>query len=172
MEKITDHISIDQLATLFKLPDGCNDYETDTYHYVYTNAIDEGLTDAEATEAALRAEQTEQDEFYFKWYDAVHHVSEHFFNLHGLDLKTFGNPKGRPFEYKIVPTKSWNVAAASILETINGVGYFYFDSLKDFLDSGPYTARQATLTHIHWLKDYAEVYGADSPRRVFDRYMR
>lgn len=45
--------------------------------------------------------------------------------------------------------KRWEDAADKIRETINGVGYFTFYSLREFLESGPYTARQAALSHLH-----------------------
>jgi hypothetical protein len=58
------------------------------------------------------------------------------------------------------------------MEIVNGVGYFHFDNLKDFLDSGPYTPREAVLSHLHWLKDRAEVYGDVRPNLQYDRAVR
>lgn len=144
---------------------------SEAYSYAYKAAIADGATEEEAEEKAQQAEQEEQDEAWGKYADAVYEIAEDLLNKHGLTLVPLG--KGpRPFEFKIEPEKSWEDAAAEIIKTINGVGSFEFASVREFLGSGPYTARQAVLGHLHWIKRYPDVYGDSSPRTRLDRALR
>jgi hypothetical protein len=179
MKMSSDITNIDTLAKLFKLPDAEKimdlDMGSETYSYVHNEALKEGASEEQAEERAQKAEEEEQDERYKKWYDAIEAISDDLFGKHGLTLVPRKYKKKgvkRPFDFKIVPKTSWADAANKIRETINGVGVFGFDSLKDFLDSGPYTAREAVLGHIGWINDYPEVYGDYSPSHQYDRHMR
>ena len=71
--------------------------------------------------------------------------------------------------YTVKPTYSWKESAEAIRELINGYGVFYFGSLGDFIKSAGPTAREATLTHIHWMRYYPEVYGGGSTQREYNR---
>lgn len=51
-------------------------------------------------------------------------------------------------------------------------GDFHFDSLREFLASGPYTARQAVLSHLGYLKRHPHVYGGPSPRQMYEQHWR
>jgi hypothetical protein len=177
MKSVSDKININQLATLFKLPafdSYLDNWESETYSYVYNDSLKQGFSESDAEEKAVIAEGKEQSEFFNRWYDAVAAVAEKFFELHGLHLTAFGKGRkqSRPYEYKITPLKSWDDAAFKIVQTINGVGYYHFNNVKEFADSVPCTVRQAVLSHIHWVKDYAEVFGDTSPRRLYDIHMR
>jgi hypothetical protein len=171
----SDNTDMDRIAKLFSLPtsEDLMNYESDIYHYAYNQALKDGESEEEAEKTALKAEEEEQTENYHKWYDAVEHVADKFFGEHGLKVIRRRNGKdNRPFDLKLVPEKSWTDAAEKIRETINGVGYFHFDTLKELLDSGPYTAREAVLNHIGYVPQWSEVYGEGSPRSMYDRYMR
>jgi hypothetical protein len=164
-DKTSDKINIDQLAEMFGLPDWDRVDEMNQTHYW------EMSRGAEDEDAQMKAEQEAQEEVYRQWYDAVEHVGNKLFGEHDLELKPTGKQgtKDRRYDFKITPANSWNDAADKIRETINGVGDFHFSSLKEFLDSGPYTARSAVLSHLGYIKHYPAVYGGQGARQMYDR---
>lgn len=83
--------------------------------------------------------------------------------------RTTARTDKRRYDFKIVPSNSWDDAANKIRETINGVGTFHFNNLREFLSSGPYTARQAVLSHLGYIKRYPDVYGGSGARQLYDR---
>ena len=163
---------VSALATLFDLPQW-DDVDERNMDYYWDAARGAGA-DEEDEEARERAEEKARDEvrddLYNNWYDAVHRVAEDLFGEHGLELAPVGKGK-RTYELKIVPKTNWKDAADKIRETVNGVGYFHFNNLKEFLDSGPYTAQQAVLEHIGYIRRYPEVYGSTSPQRMYESAM-
>lgn len=166
--KTSDKINIDQLAKMFDLPDWDKIDEMNQQHY------SEMSRGAEDEESQIEAERAAQDEVYGQWYDAVESTASQLFEEHGLELEPTGK-QGTPtrrYDFKIVPQKSWDDAADKIRETINGVGYFHSDNLKEFLRSGPYTAREAVLSHLGHIKSYPAVYGSGSPRTMYERAWR
>lgn len=184
--KISAKVSIDRLAQLLKLPtsddmnfeDYTGDVYSDAYNYKHKEAFDEGMSDDDAEAVAIKyaeeVEAAEVNDAYRKYRHAVEHAAEKLFDQHALELVPV-KPKQKdaePWEFTVEPVKSWEDAAAKLIDTINGVGYFEFASVKDFLESGPYTARQAVLQHLHWIKDRPAVYGDSSARSIFDRDMR
>lgn len=153
--KNSDKRSLDQLATMLGI-ETSDDFIERAFRY------DPGSEEAE-TEA------------YHNYHNALMHVAENLFELHGLILAPVHFPrsdKRYPTEFQIAPEKSWDVAARKLLTTINGVGDISFSSLKDFLDSGPYTARQAVLSHLGYIGRYPDVYGTPNAERQFERYLR
>jgi hypothetical protein len=170
----SDTIDIEALAQMFGIPtfeEAWNeDVDWEAFDYARKEALENGASDDEADEKGRDAEQEDSGERFRLWHDAVTSAVEHEFEEHGLTLVPRtgrGRDSRTPWEYRVVPTVSWTDAARKILHTINGVGMFEFRNVREFLDSGPYTARQAVLKHLHWLKDRAEVYGDRSAR---DRY--
>lgn len=167
-EKTSDKTNIDQLAKMFGLPDWDKIDDMNQHHYweVSRGAGDE--------DAQMEAEREAQDEVYGQWYDAVEHAASQLFEEHGLELKPTGKQgtEKRRYDFKIEPQNSWNDAADKIRETINGVGTFHFNNLKEFLDSGPYTARQAVLSHLRWMRDYPSVYGGPGAHQMYERHWR
>lgn len=170
-QKLTDKITIAQLAELFKLPDWdrIDELNQEFYWEQSKGAPDE--------DAALEAERAAQEEVYASWYDAVEYVADQLFEEHGLELRPMpvkrrGVVDERPFVFKIVPMNSWNDAADKLRETVNGVGYFHYNNLREFLVAGPYTARQAALSHLHWIKDFPAVYGGQGPRQMYEARWR
>ena len=158
-KKIKDIINIDELARLLGLPS----YEQ--IEELNRSYIDERRAGIEDEDEDARAEAEAQQELYNKWRNAVEFVGDALFGQHLLEL----TPKKNGYEYKIVPAKDWRDAANKIRMTINGVGFFQFDTVQDFLDSGPYTAREAVLTHLNNIKDYPAVYGSTRPARMFEQ---
>ena len=183
-KKTSAVMNVNELAELFGLPSseeidesvctyGC------AYDFAYKQALSEEKSEEEAEAAAQAAEQEEREQAYQKWYDAVEFVAKHEFELHKLELvQAYKRIRGRkvdakrPYDLRVVAPYGWKDAAREIMRTINGVGMFEFSSLKEFMDSGPYTAREAALQHTHWINRHAEVYGDRSPRSMYDGRMR
>ena len=115
--------------------------------------------------------------------DAVMHVVKDCFDKHGLELVAV-RPKSkrarrewdadRSWEYMVVPNpgRSWRDAADNIRRTTNGVGQFEFATTREFLDSGPYTAREAVLQHLGWIPDWYEVYEGSKAASRVERRLR
>lgn len=168
MSKIKAKINIDQLATLLDLPtwERIDELNVDFYG--------EGLDFSEDNEEeSLQAESERQNEVFKSWHDAIMAVAEKLFENHGLELDPVKFkrkvPDGtRPYEFIIKPMVSWDDAALRTIATINGYGMFHFNSLKDFKDSGPYTARQGVLSHMQWMRYYPAIYGERSLRQQYD----
>ena len=173
-----DTVSYDDLAEMFGI-DSLGDLHEANWEYVagqgdhaYEHVLAEGESEEEAEEEAEAArEQAEyeaSDELTDKWKAGVEAAAGHEFDEHGLRLVEKGD-----WEFRIVPEKSWRDAAERIIDTINGVGYFYFPSVSEFVrstsSSGP---KEAVLSHLHWLKDRAEVYGDERPQRRYERVWR
>lgn len=163
-----DTFDLGQLAKLFELPDVDDLIESnwenfaEHSHHAYEAAISEGYTEDEAQAAGEKAEREAMDDFVYVWRRAVLGAIEPVLEEHGL---AFMEKRGF---YRVFPVKSWGHAAAEVMNTINGVGSFEFRNLREFLSSGPYTARQAVLTHLHWLKRRADVYGTMSAERRYE----
>jgi hypothetical protein len=176
--KVSDKINANELAELFGLTtyDDLHehniDYIWEAGNYAYKEALDDDASEEEAEEARDKAEQEADRELFENWHSALMNAAEYLFQEHGLTLAPVRGGEDYPFEFRVAPETSWGDAARKIVETINGVGYFHFDSLRDFLDSGPYTPRTATLEHLHYINRYPEVYGSDSARSIFDRHFR
>lgn len=174
---VQDKISANELAELLEIrsPDDFWDDVTrgeSSYSYVYDAALREGMTEEEAEEAAQKAEQEELDEAMEKYWSGLEDAAETLFGHHALDVDRVMKRGEWTGQYKISPRATWKDAAAEIMGTINGVGTFYYSSVKEFLDSGPYTPRQAVLTHLHWIKQYPDVYGTKSAGRIFESALR
>ena len=119
--------------------------------------------------------EEEEQEAYKNYKNALESVGERLFGEHGLTLVEIRGGRGKKSYtrgWKVVPTESWSKAAASIVNTINGVGQFEFNSLREFLESGPYTERQAVLSHLGWIRDWPRVYGSGTAESMLDRAMR
>lgn len=89
-------------------------------------------------------------------------VAKEVLDCYRLGLVTTSNG------FKIVPLESWNDAVRRIMYVINGLGEFLYKGVNHFLTSGPYTARQAVLSHLHYVKEYYNVYGGSTPIERFN----
>lgn len=143
--------------------------------YAYNEAIEEGASEEEAEEAMQKAQGDREAEIVNAYVDSAvstieDQLSEHFaLNLIEVTKK---DKKGKPTgerRWQIKPLRTWKESLKLIVETINGVGYFHFNSVREFLDSGPYTEREGCLTHLHYLAQHGDVYGGRSLERQFDR---
>lgn len=174
----TDRMGVDGIALMFGLPQW-SDFEErnqnniwDQGNHAYRSALEDGKREATAEKAREKAEREAQDDYFSAWHDGVMGFADKAFESHGLELVPVpGRRKSaRPYYYKVEPQKSWRDAAEQIIETINGVGMFYFGSVADLRRSGPYKSdREAVLEHIHHIPSAAEVYGSPSAERTFDR---
>ncbi len=198
METVNNKITIDALAAMFKLP-SYETIEENNREYIWNEASgaygayleDLGLdqdanepTDEQreaAEEAQLEAEQRAQTALYNAWYDATLYAAEQVFEEYRLALvpyKIRRAPKdARVIDLRILPSgtgkalrDNWKIAADRIRILVNGVGYFHFQTLGEFLASGPYTPRQATLEHLAYLPRHSEVYGSTPPQRYFESH--
>lgn len=114
------------------------------------------------------------NELYETWHRAVLSAAKALFREHDLDLVPRTGRGRLPYEFKVrpLPGKSWEDAADKIRKTINGVGDFYYGSLREYLKSGPYTAREAVLSDLHWIESYPDVYGTKSAKRMYEQMWR
>jgi hypothetical protein len=170
-DKQSDKITIDQLASLFGLPawDRVDEMNQHNYWEMSRGAGDE--------DAQMEAEQKAQEEIYRQWYDAVEHVAEKLLGEHDLELLAMKhtrkvNQNYRPHVLKIIPTKSWSDSADKLRETINGVGDFHFNNLREFLEAEASTARQAVLSHLGYVKRYPDVYGGLGANQMYESAWR
>jgi hypothetical protein len=178
LDRLANRFSLDDLAELYDLPsqnalDELNwEYVADAGSAAYDEVLRESRrAERRAEKARVEAETAAQRELFLKWRGAVEAAVASVLEAHDLEL--IAPAKRMATEpYRIEPQRSWREAADRVRETISGVGYFSFDSLREFLDSGPYTAREAVLTHLRSMGDYGEVYGTARPQAVFDRAFR
>lgn len=184
MEKHTGKIDLESLCKLFKIPtlEDVIEENTDYVAECGASAVEEYRADAgeEATaegedEAREKWEQAASNEIFHNWHNAAMAAIEKVFADHGLTLEPVRVRRkipDRPWDFRIRPVESWIDAADKIRDTVNGVGMFYAATLKVFLDSGPYTARQAVLSHLPWMQQRAEVYGDRSAARIYESAWR
>lgn len=156
--KASDKINIDQLAALLGLPswDRIDELNQQTYWEMAGQHDDE--------EAQMDAERAAQDEIYNQWYDAVERTADTLFGEHGLEIQPTGKQgtATRRYDFKIVPTTSWDDAARKMRETISGVG--------DEPSTG--TSRQTVLAHLGYIKRYPHVYGGLGAHQMYEQHWR
>ena len=137
------------------------------YSYAYAQAIKAGLSDEEAAEAGQKAGDEVVAEIEIKYLNAIESAADKYFGEHHMELKPTKN-----YSFKVV-SKDWDKAANEIRQTINGVGYFHFNSLKEFKDSIPVrSSRAVALEHLQHIVRWGDVYGESSPKDLVDRSMR
>lgn len=182
---VSDTFTFDQLCAAVDLKasyEGAMDliernvhYSDEARKYAYEQAIEDELDEEDAEEKGMDAEVEAQAEIANAYVDSAvstieDQLSEHFaLNLIEVTKK---DKKGKPTEerrWQIKPLRTWKESLKLIVETINGVGYFHFNSVREFLDSGPYTEREGCLTHLHYLAQHGDVYGGQSLERQFER---
>lgn len=164
----SNKLNIEELAQLFDLPswDALEEMNLD----YFAAGLDWNNEDAE--EEMLKIEDERRAELYTKWHTAIERTAAKLLGEHGLKLEAVKPRKGAmPYEYRVIPQVSWNDAARQVMETINGVGTFYYRNLREFLAAGPWTAREATLSHLHWIKRYPDVYGTATADRMYHAHM-
>lgn len=176
---------VERLCKLLGLPD---DIEPDDggwaykagydeeYEETYKVAIEDGepadeaekMADAAGATAGELSEQAAMDEAWWQHRSAIESSAETAFGWVNLELDF-----RKDGTVKVEPETTWGAAAHAIKEVINGDGICgHFDTLKEWLDSGPWTPRQAVLAHLGWIKRYADVYGESSPSKLYERHLR
>jgi hypothetical protein len=151
-KSIQQTISFDRLCKLFGVEEQLDNW----IENIYRN-LDTDNTENEVSEAID------------KYRDAILYAAEKLFGEHELELIPL---KRSAWAWKIVPTKTWKKSAYKIIDTVNGVGMFRYDSLKDFLESGPYTERQAVLSHVGWIPARYEVYNGGKAKSLIMRRLQ
>ena len=137
--------------------------------YAYMQAIEDGEDEDKAEGAREEAHMEVDDEIRTAYINAAIETIENALGEHfALDLTEVKGRNNEGMRWKITPLRTWRESLGYIVETINGVGLFRFDSIREFLNSGPYTEREGVLTHLHYLADYSSVYGDKSLQRTFD----
>ena len=146
-----------------------HDYIFGAGDYAYMQAIEDGEDEDKANEAREEAQMEADDEISTAYINAAIETIENALGEHfALDLTEVKGRNNEGMRWKITPLRTWRESLGYIVETINGVGLFRFDSIREFLNSGPYTEREGVLTHLHYLADYGSVYGDKSLQRTFD----
>ena len=136
----------------------------DAYAAGMEDARSEDLSEEEAEERALEWEQNAGDELFSRYVGALEAAAEAILGPQNLAAEA----KPKKGIYKIVPSGTWREAASALVQTINGVGMFYYTDAKELKDAGPYKSyKQAVLSHLHWATRYPEVYGTRSAELVF-----
>src|SRR5665213_426298 len=132
-------------------------HNSDTiYHVAYTEAMKvDGTSEEEAENMALKAETEEHGEYVDKYIAAVEKVAKKLFEEHRLSLTETKKDSGI---YRITPDVSWRDSLSELIQTINGVGFFHFSSVRELCQSGPYTFRHGVLAHIGYVFDFSLVY--------------
>jgi hypothetical protein len=134
------------------------------------SSYDEAVTER-ADELLLEAEHEAQRGYYNLWEGTVENGMDAVLKsvkLVAVPAKHIGK-HNQTFKIKPANGETWETVLTEIRELINGVGYYTFYSNKELKDSGPYTARQAVLGHLHYLSDYDAVYGGGYGSRWFER---
>lgn len=135
----------------------------DSYDYIWSQV--ERIEDEDKRmEAQSEIESAFVDAYFGAAESAIQDMAEDWY---GLSITKISK-EGKEDTYKVKPMKSWEDSLKPIVETINGVGYFYFRDGKELMRSGPYTAREAVLSHMGYLSDVGSVYGEESLERKFE----
>lgn len=129
------------------------------------------LTEDEEDYIRSEAETAARDEDYARWASAVEQVAERAFDEHRMRLEPLKRGAERPWSrrFRVRPIVSWTDAAEGILDTINGMGPFYFESVDEMAESIPCTVRRAVLCHLGWMASRPKVYGDRTYRDDYDR---
>ncbi len=135
----------------------------------YNEYIKQGYSEIEAEEKANKAESEASQEVYTKWKNAFESIAETAFEQHGLVL-TFDSEDDT--KVTVEPKTSWEDTAKHLIATINGYGSYYFTDIQEFMESGPWTAEQAVLEHLHWIAKRPEVYSEISWQKRLDNKLR
>lgn len=161
-----------------------HDYEYDASHYSMTQEDDDGEYTIDLDIDSIRfsdefekyVDQAESP-YYRAWQRAVETVLDRYLEYHQLSARRvkilYVSPDdGKRFKidgYQIRPLTTWKKACESLVETINGVGYFWFDSVLEFKNHIPAISyKQSVLSHLHSITEWGEVYDGMSPQRLYE----
>lgn len=189
VSKLKDTFTLDELAAFFDLPSQA-DMDESTWEYVAESGheaesaaraeherYEEGpFSEADADKARMEGEFAAQNELYSKWHGGIERAADELFGNLKLKLVPVGKEYkvGRSRYYgrfKVVPETSWEDAAEAVRVVIDGIGYAHVGyDLQEFLELGPWTARQAVLEHLRTAATgYPEVYGSSGAQRIYEQ---
>lgn len=163
-ERLSPYLDLDQVAELL----GVESFSSYDDYYIENVSCDcsEQDQDAGKCDCGFEAGRTE---LFRQYTGALNQIAEHLLDKHGLLLEE----TAQEWRKKIVPQVSWRDATKHIMMTIEGHGMFdYHGDVQEFLERGPYTAFQAVMEHLHWMKSYYEVYGDTGAKERMERAMR
>lgn len=163
-----DYFELAKILGVEKFFEAADEWNADgAYNAGWKSAEEEGLSEEECEERAMKYERAELDEGCNKLWDGFDRVLKRVHEICGLRFVKMKKGMYRP------ESNNWANTADSIRNIINGVGMFHFKSLAEFIEVGPYSsARQAALHHLHWISSYPEVYGDRSFSRIIEDYLR
>lgn len=144
-----------------------------TYDAARKEALATGDDEDEAREKANEAECTEQGAYCEAYMraavQAITDQAEEHFDLY-VESLPYSSKHGK--RWLVKPFTSWKHTLNLILDTVNGVGCFYFPSLEALRTDGcdTDTYRTAVLNYMYYLARYGEVYGSKRLQRDFDEY--
>lgn len=144
-----------------------------TYAAVRKEALATGSDEDEANEKAYEAECAEQGAYCEAYMraavQAITDQAEEHFDLYVASVP-YSAKHGK--HWRVKPFTSWKHTLGLILDTVNGVGCFYFPSLDALRTDGSDTDtyRTAVLNYMYYLARYGEVYGSKRLQRDFDEY--
>jgi len=149
----------------FEEVDDCNvDWYSEVYGNAKDSAVKDGYTDEEAEQQAGEVESEEREKIFKDYYNAIEQTLNYLLEFHNLGLVEKNKC------YFVEAKESWEKVAQTVIETINGMGPFYYENIKAFKDIGPYKSYcEASMQHLHWLRHYTEVYGGTNYRRIYER---
>ena len=166
MEILSDIITLDRLAKMFELesPSEVAENQPENCNCVCDFYVQEECTCGTADEEA---------DYLRRYETAMINVIRDLFQKHGLTLEELKQTK-KHWETRFrIRSDSWKDAAQEIKNTLNGVGYFHFNSVEEMKVSGPYASyKQVVLHHLAYIVDYPQVYGDYSARYRVERMMR
>jgi hypothetical protein len=102
--------------------------------------------------------------------NALEKAAEYLFANHGMEISRKKAKTGASY-FIVKPKESWKDVCEKLVETINGVGYFYFDNAAALADSIPDTYKGTAISHFHWMNDYSRVYGCQSANSSYESEM-
>jgi hypothetical protein len=140
-----------------------------TYNAVRKEALATGSDEDEANEKANEAECAEQGAYCEAYMraavNAITAQAEEHFDLN-VEPVPYSSKYGK--RWRVKPFTSWKHTLNLILDTVNGVGCFYFPSLDALMEGCTY--RTTVLRYMCYLSRYGEVYGSKRLQHDFDEY--
>lgn len=162
--------------------DGFDDEGRDCIVCEGEGSVEVDIDGVHNTDEYLKCYEEAEDPLYKGWIAAIETVIDRYFEHHDMiaepvKVREYYESEGKRKSflrdgYKIKPVegKTWKDVAAAVIDTINGYGYFWFNTPKDLLDSYPYTHyKTAVMEHLHWIKHWGTVYGGYSPQHLYQR---
>lgn len=160
--------------------DGFDDELVDCVACSATGRIELDIEEIRSSDAYENFLSEAEDPIYKGWKRAVETVLDRYLEYHDLKAvpvqvkESYTDSSGEIVHYtrehyQIKPVTTWKKAAVALTETINGYGWFWFDSAWEFVQHGPYISyKQAVLTHLPSIAHYGEVYGVKSPQSLYN----